>query len=295
MSCALPYDIHEYIILNHISTYAEFMGYLVLVNDLDTAKSLSKRFAGKFDINYLSADPIVYKHGVVPQGNYVHLKVHTIQNPIPFYASVYKISIMNGVIDPALFVNYAHLTDVEILGNNNLDWKIVAKIFPNLRKTAFTNVDNMESAIINIPNLKYIDILTKNKFNIEIFSKYPHIRFNYVVFNENLIDAPNVMYTLLAGIDDLVKYYHIADKIIALYIITCDKDESLIKIPNIFREVTHIQIVNSTYSNIEISGFPNLDTIKIKSPYYINKTLFISDTPYLNRIVNSSNFHIFKQ
>lgn len=271
------------------------MGYLVLVNNFDTAKSLSKRFAGKFDINYLSADATVYTPGIAPQGDYIHLKVYTIQKPIPFYASVYKISIMNGVIDPALFVNYAHLTDVEILGINNVDWKIVAKIFPNLRKTAFTNVGNMESAIINIPNLKYIDILTKNKFNIEIFSKYPHIRFNYVVFNENTIDVPNVMYTLLVGMSDLVKHFYMADKIIALYIITCDKDESLIKIPNIFREVTHIQIVNSAYSNIKISGFPNLDTIKLKSPHYINKTLFISDTPYLNRIINSSNFHISKQ
>ena len=288
MSTNLPYDIHEMIIEKHIKTYADFMRFLVLVNNMDTAKILIKRFSNTFNIHYFHKDIVPYTYNHVPIGKCVELRVYTISKPIPFFANVTKISIMNGVFDPAMYINYAHLTNVDIYHTHKLDWKLVAQAFPNLRKMDYIDAKNVENAVTNIPTLKYINLFCKTDYK-----KFKNIQFSAKINDLVPIDEPNVKFILHKYFDDLDYFYPIADKIVAIRIeISMFVMGPVIIIPNIFSAITHLFISNKARLDIVLSGFPNLDTIILTSPPSIKNKIFISDIPFLNRFHNYSNYEI---
>jgi hypothetical protein len=255
---------------------------------MDTAKILIKRFSNTFNIHYFHKDIVHYTGKHVPSGKWVELKVYTIIKPIPFFANVTKISIMNGVFNPAMYINYAHLTNVDILCTHKLDWKLVAQAFPNLRKMNFLNSKNIENAVTNIPTLKYIVSLHETDFK-----KFKNIQFGAMINDLVSIDEPNVKFILHKYFDDLEYFYPIADKIVALRIeISRFEMGPVVIIPNIFSAITHLFISNNARLDIVLSGFPNLDTIILTSPPSIKNKIFISDIPFLNRFHNYSNYEI---
>lgn len=257
------------------------MRYLAIVNDLKMSKLLIARFAKIIGLYVFRIRSIQYVEGEVPLGEDIYIVVLLPQNPIQFYANIERMQIIDKIFDAKHYVNYAHLTDIDISCITEPDWESVAKAFPKLRKIKCLYQKSLQNALKYMPNLKYAHVNELAEHNPAFYAQYRHIRFYFKAVDTYVINEPNVMFIIETNICEINKFYPIRKKIIALRYRTQDHDGSNIEfIPDCFSEITNLMIYNPSKKDIYIIGFLNLDTIELSS----DSNLFIKDAPFIKKI-----------
>jgi hypothetical protein len=290
MEFTLPYDIHEMIIAKHIKSYADFMRYMIFVNNGENARMLYAKFASLFmnNINDVRLFAFCADHKILTD---CPIKLVIIRDDIviPFCANVVSLVIHTRTFNPDIFVNYAHLTDIVFIKwDFTMDCKVLAKTFPKLQRISCWNIDFIARFVDYLPNLFSVYSLSHTFNKMDFIKKHRQIDFLFLA-NDSMPytrDEPNVKYKACIEISEIDTIAHLAYKIVDLTI-ALNYEYGEIYIPEIFREVTYLSVINNRYNDIIISGFQNLDTLSITSHPRNMGFLTLMDLPYLNKVITN--------
>jgi hypothetical protein len=289
MEFALPYDIHETIIAKNIKTHADFMRYLILVNNGAMAKMLMAKFADTFIINTFNTPVSLYVKGNMTWKDNIILMVINANSVIPFFDNVVGIEIRHMCFNPEMYINYTNIKEIRINDYFDNNAILLAKAFPNVRRINCNSHEYIAKIIDYFPNLKQVVNDYELASETDLYAKYNNIEFVFSksVYSDTLRlnNLPNIKYRILSPFKNLSQFLPIADKIIDIMIFPHVDDgvESHI-IPQQFREIRYLTIGNSIVKKIIISDFPNLETIIIYGTKEFSTEVEITNVPFLRNV-----------
>jgi hypothetical protein len=288
MTCALPYDIHEMIIAKYIRSYADFARYLNLVNNIGEARLLYAKFADDFTNNTNDVKLFAFCADHLNLTDYpIKLRINRNDIIIPFSANVRSLVIDTTTFNPEIYIHYAHIKEIAFINwHFNIDCKVVAKTFPNLRRIQ-ANIEFIARIVDHMPKLIRVYTEPKIYTNLDFIKKHREIEFIFRLHSAlpDYSNEPNIKIRAQVDSDRIDRIAHLAYKIINLTIIV-NQEYGELYISEAFREVTYLTILNNRYNDIVISGFPNLDTISIYSRPQDMGFITLRNLPYLNKVIS---------
>lgn len=282
MQIALPFDIHYEIISKNIKTHADFMRYLVLVNNADIAKRLIAEFSKTFILQVFTTENIDVGE-VIPNETRVTLIADRVRGVIPFHANVVNIMLLDQNFNPAFFANYTNIEELSFYGYGKFDGKTLAETFPNVRKITFNIQPHMENTIGYFNKLNRARVFGFAARESDIFARNKNIQFELNTYGPSDIREPNVKFIITTNLSNIEKFAAIVDRVVELRVeISLDDNINTIVIPQQFRNISRLSIVCYNRAEIFICGFNQLESLVLKIRKDCEVT--ITDTPYLTHI-----------
>jgi hypothetical protein len=295
------YNTHAEFVSKHIKTYADFQRYLIHIDNAEYARMLIADYANRIPKNTMNSSKVEYISGEIPAGNDIILIVKDVNDVIPFYANVICIDLRCNIDNPELFTNYAHLMEVRIHKNAEIDSKKLARIFPNLRKVEFGSQCHMEKSIVYFPNISQVMVKQSGNKNPIFFAKYRDVEFIFEQDEDDeidyLIDEPNVKFRFnMEIIFKQPDFTRIADKIVEMKIdifLGRQNDTRYDGFLERYTELRALAITNTSKSHLVISNMMNLETLAIHTIAVSENRVTLANNPYLRTYIRTHNGRIF--
>lgn len=297
----MSYNIHTEFVSKYIKTYADFQRYLIHIDNAEYARMLIADFADRIPKNTMNSSSVDYISGEIPEGNDIILIVKDVSDVIPFYANVIGIDFRYNIDNPELFVNYAHLMEVRIHKNVEVDAKTLARAFPNLRKVEFGSQYHMEKSIVYFPNISQVMVKQSGNKNPSFFAKYRNVEFIFEQDGEDeieyLVDEPNVKFRFKIEIMfRQVDLTRIANKIVEMEInifLGRQNDTRYEGFLEKYTELRALTIINTSKSHLLISNMMNLETLALHTIAISENRVTLLNNPYLRTYIRTHNGRIF--